>query len=398
MREISSLAEFDRLVGAGASSMAGWRLENLDLRDRSDQLRHLDPRGAILFGCELDPQIVPRLRTGGALLFPDLPGLPFEPYRVGLYEPQELYDAVVSGGDYPACMDARCYAWSRSQQPRQGVPDVVDTLAAALHDHAITDAVNEMLRPPDGGGRALSIVAVMGGHALHRDSPEYLAAARLGRTLAEHGTVVATGGGPGAMEAVNLGAWLAHQPEQTLTDAVAELAAVPTFTPSIQRWVTPALRLRSAHPAGPRITSLSVPTWYYGHEPPNVFAHGIAKYFSNALREDVLLHTATRGVIVLPGAAGTVQEIFQMSALSYYGLGTVVPLVLVGRPHWTGHLPVWPLLQQMADGRPMAAKIALADSPSDAVRRLRALAGEAPPATVPAGAQPARRTDPPGDR
>jgi predicted Rossmann-fold nucleotide-binding protein len=373
MREIDSIAEFDRLVAAGAESMAGWRLENLDLRARGDTLRRLDAHGLILFGCELDADVEAHLRAGGALLFPDLPGLPFEPYRVGLYEPQELYDAVVRGGDYPDCMDARCYAWARSQRPHRGVPDVADTLAASLHDHAITDAVTEALRPPDGTGPAQSIVAIMGGHALRRGTPGYLGAAQLGRELAGHGTVVATGGGPGAMEAANLGAWLAHEPEQVLVDAVTELAEVPGFEPSVQQWVLPALRVRSTHPAGPQVTSLSVPTWYYGHEPPNVFAHGIAKYFSNALREDVLLHTATRGVIVLPGAGGTVGEIFQMSVLSYYDLGSQVPLILVGQKYWTQTLPVWPLLQAMAAGRPMENRIALVDAPTQAVSTLRRL-------------------------
>lgn len=47
--------------------------------------------------------------------------------------------------------------------------------------------------------------------------------------------------------------------------------------------------------------SLSIPTWFYGHEPTNVFATEIAKYFSNALREDTLLHRCGGGVVFLPG-------------------------------------------------------------------------------------------------
>ena len=38
-------------------------------------------------------------------------------------------------------------------------------------------------------------------------------------------------------------------------------------------------------PAG-TARSLGIPTWFYGHEPPNVFCDGIGKYFSNAIRED----------------------------------------------------------------------------------------------------------------
>ena len=94
------------------------------------------------------------------------------------------------------------------------------------------------------------------------------------------------------------------------------------------------------------VASVSVPTWYFGHEPPNVFSSGIAKFFSNAIREDVLLRGATRGVIVLPGAAGTVQEIFQLVTGSILrrraGAGGAAR---AGRPGLlTFTLPVWLLL------------------------------------------------------
>jgi hypothetical protein len=40
------------------------------------------------------------------------------------------------------------------------------------------------------------------------------------------------------------------------------------------------------------VGSSPIPTWFYGYEPPDVFASAMAKYFSNALREDVLLRRA----------------------------------------------------------------------------------------------------------
>ena len=78
--------------------------------------------------------------------------------------------------------------------------------------------------------------------------------------------------------------------------------------------------------------SLGIPTWFYGHEPSNVFATAIAKYFRNALREAILLQICDAGIVFLPGAAGTVQEVFQDACENYYAAeASVAPMVLVGR-------------------------------------------------------------------
>jgi len=100
-----------------------------------------------------------------------------------------------------------------------------------------------------------------------------------------------------------------------------------------------------------------------------VFAEGIAKYFSNAVREDGLLARCSAGVIVLPGAAGTVQEVFQLCTRGYYAAPDAVlpPLVLVGVEQWTEVLPVWPLVHALGAGRPMGSAIHLVDEAREAV-------------------------------
>jgi predicted Rossmann-fold nucleotide-binding protein len=198
----------------------------------------------------------------------------------------------------------------------------------------------------------------MGGHAQRRDEPGYAAAAELGAGLARAGATVLTGGGPGAMEAANLGAYLSPWAE-ALTEALGLLAAVPGCSSSeggVDAWVGAALAVRRRWPAPAAGRSLGVPTWFYGHEPTNVFATGIAKYFANALREDTLLHRCRGGVVYLPGQAGTVQEVFQAVTENFYAADAhrVAPLVLLGRDYWRTTLPVWPLLTRLASGRPMA--------------------------------------------
>ena len=144
------------------------------------------------------------------------------------------------------------------------------------------------------------------------------------------------------------------------------LTAVPTSLPSIDAWARLALEVCKRYPEG---GGYGVPTWFYGHEPPNVFASAIAKYFSNALREDTLLELCGGGVLYLPGAAGTVQEIFQAATPAYYAPeGTrIPPLVLVGREYWTEILPAWPLLTALSAGRGMATAIHCVDTWSEAL-------------------------------
>ena len=54
-------------------------------------------------------------------------------------------------------------------------------------------------------------------------------------------------------------------------------------------------------PAWARHGGLAVPTWLYGHEPANLFAGRIAKYFSNAIREDTILRLARGGIVFAAG-------------------------------------------------------------------------------------------------
>ncbi len=275
--------------------------------------------------------------------------LPVDPYRRALYTAPELYDTAT----YADSLDARVYAWTREP------PDHDDTLARALHDHAVDEALGSWVE-----GRRL--VGVMGGHAIERGTSTYADTARLGAALGARFTV-ATGGGPGAMEAANLGARCSSDTD-LLDPALQRLAAVPSFRPSIDAWVDSARAVLAEDPGLPTgPDTLGVPTWFYGHEPPNVFATAIAKYVRNAQREAILLQICDAGIVFLPGAAGTVQEIFQDACENYYAdAATVAPMVLVGTAYWTSQLPAWPLLQALASGRPMAARLHLVDSVAEA--------------------------------
>ena len=357
--EIDSLGVLDAQLRS-ARSLRGWFVQSLDLTGRVPALLQRDPAGAVLLGCTLPPEAEEQLRRRGALVFPRLPDLPFDPYRSGLYQADSLYGT----GRYADSPDAAVYAWSRADASA-----LDHALAAALHDHAVTDALDDATAGLDPG----RVVGVMGGHALRRGEPAYAAAAELGAALARGGRTVLTGGGPGAMEAANLGAYLSPDPD-ALPAALALLASQPGYADGIDAWLGAASAVRERWPVERAGASLSIPTWFYGHEPTNVFATGIAKYFANALREDTLLHRCRGGIVYLPGQAGTVQEIFQAATENFYAAdpGTIAPMVLVGVDYWTTDLPAWPLLQQLAAGRLMASAVALVDTVAEAAALLLA--------------------------
>ncbi|MFD4587830.1 LOG family protein [Streptomyces sp. NPDC058434] len=366
-REIETLEEFDQVV-ARRGSLAGHRVQSVDLTGRTLALLSCDTTAATFLGCVMEPDATAKVRADGALVFPPIPDLPFDPYRGLLYTPDELFDGLADGG-YEATPDALAYDWFQLTKADR---DIYASMLRALHDDAVSDALDELLN-------GVPVVGVMGGHAMSRGTDEYAGAARLGRALARSGLTVATGGGPGAMEAANLGAYAAPHPDEMLDEALELLGKVPSFTPSVTDWAATAFEIRSRWPRGG--DSVGIPTWFYGHEPPNPFAGHIAKYFANATREDGLLARCNAGVVFLPGAAGTLQEIFDNATPNYYeSRGEPTPMVLVGRAHWTERLPAWPLLRSLAEGRAMETRIALVDSVDEAPGALARLAATARPA------------------
>jgi predicted Rossmann-fold nucleotide-binding protein len=363
--EIESLDELDALLAVGGS-LAGARLQGLDLAAREHALLRADVRGAVVLGGSLTDRLDAHLRAGGALVFPTVTGAPIDPYRSRLYTPEDLYQGLDHG--YGATPDWRAYSWWLDPASRS---DVFATMLRAVHDDSVSDALREALRHR-------RVVGVMGGHAVVRGSRTYRQAAVLGRALATTGALVLTGGGPGAMEAASLGARLHEQDATVLDEAIDVLATVPDFTPDVGAWASIGLKVRSAWPAPARTAAVGVPTWFYGHEPSTPLACCHAKLFSNAVREDLLLAGSTAGLVVLPGAAGTVQEVFQATTHNFYAPEEqVVPTVLVGVDHWTAQLPVWPLLQRLGEARPMGGHLHLVEHVEQAVAAL----ADAPPRT-----------------
>ncbi len=335
--EIETAADLRQYLSAG-TSLAGYTVQGVDLTGIGN-LKRVDLGGCVFLGCTFEDQAQEALiRKRGGWIFPTLGELPFEPYRKALYTVDELMDGYDAGG-YTATRDFSIYAHFHRGRHHPGGPTILQTLSQRLHDHAIDDALGEFLEDHRGRGA----VGIMGGHGTPRSDPTFAKVVRLAAALTRAGYLVITGGGPGTMEAGNLGAWLAHAPDGAIDEALSILAEADTFSgghkegsegfePAVSAYIATARRVvEQAAPAGGPGVSLAVPTWFYGHEPTNLFATAIAKYFDNSVREEGLLAVATAGVIYAPGAAGTMQEIFQDLTQNHYATyGSRSPMVLLG--------------------------------------------------------------------
>ena len=191
MNELETLEAFDAHLEVH-NSLVATACQALDLTERSWRLMEADVRGAFFLGCRVEPTVVEYLNNQCAFVFPAMDGLPFRPFRSTLYTAEELYESYAPGdhATYDLTPDALTYEW---HQRTDLDDDVVGTLAERIHDHAIDDALRQLLRSV-GSDR---VVAVMGGHGLARTDQIYREVARLGRSLTNAGFYVATGGGPG---------------------------------------------------------------------------------------------------------------------------------------------------------------------------------------------------------
>jgi hypothetical protein len=184
------------------------------------------------------------------------------------------------------------------------------------------------------------------------------------------------------MEAANLGAYFADRTADDLCTAIDLLAPAPDFMDH-DPYTAAALKVREAFPAPAaaaddvvgRLThgGLALPTWLYGHEPANLFAGQIGKYFSNAVREDTILRLSRGGIVFAPGWAGTVQEVFQAATKTFYRTdGPSGAFVFLGVEHWSA-LPVEALLRPLLARSPHGDQsdlIVVTDSMDEAMAAL----------------------------
>lgn len=362
---ITSKKEFNKLIQS-THDLRKKVIQNLNFTAENIDWESLKTQGTTFLGCDFKKDDAIYLISQGAFVYPKFRGYPFSPHRKKLYDWQELMEGYTEELD--ESVDLKIYNHFVKNKYN---PPMEEALAERIHDYGIDVALRNILDFDEFGMSERKVVGFMGGHSTKRGSEYYTKVALAAKRLSEKGYFVATGGGPGIMEAANLGAYFGNKSDENLMHAI-EILSDLNFTEENQRdyfaknYISQSKKVLELYPHGAE--NLAIPTWFYGHEPSNLFASYIAKYFSNSIREDTLLAICLHGIIYAPGSAGTTQEIFQEAAQNHYGtFGYYSPMVFLGKKRYVEDTSLYSVVHQLATGMPYKNLLYLTDDSELAV-------------------------------
>lgn len=356
IKEIKTLEAF-RKNGINTKNCT---FQGLDFTQIKVNWEMLDLENCCFFGCKLSKEDQLYLLGQGAHILSTPENLPYRPFRSELYSCTELMEGYSSEADNS--YDLKIY--NHFSEHRFN-PPMAEALWQRIHDHSIDEALRDLLQFDKSGMTQRKCVGFMGGHSTKRTDPFFRKMAHTAKMTAEADYLVVSGGGPGIMEASNLGAYFAGRTKRDLDDAIDLLCEAPHYTN--QGYHEKALEVIRKYPDGGE--SLAIPTWFYGHEPSNLFSSKIAKYFSNSIREDTLLAVCLYGIVYAPGSAGTTQEVFQEATQNHYGtFNYYSPMVFLGIERYEVQTLIYPLLRQLAWGKEYFDMLYLTDEPEEVVK------------------------------
>ena len=144
--------------------------------------------------------------------------VPYDVTRKTLYCAHDLYEGYnpLVDESFNTCFDSKVYHHFVSTGKQRS--DAKEKLARTLHDHGVYTALDDFFKDHD----QQQCVGIMGGHAMLRTDNMYRQIVFLCKRLTELGFCLLSGGGPGAMEATHLGAWMAGRTEEEFNGRAAE--------------------------------------------------------------------------------------------------------------------------------------------------------------------------------
>lgn len=357
MKEIDTYEQFfDHAFDLTEGVIRGLDFTTIGINWKAYQLKD-----ACFLQCRFNPEDVAILLEAGAFVLSSPEDLPYHPFRKDLYNWQELLQ-VEDGDDTKDLQIYRHFSRNRFN------PGMQEALWQRIHDFAIDTALDRILDRDENGASPLKCVAVMGGHSIERTHPAYRKVSLLCQQLTKQGYFIASGGGPGIMEAANMGACLAKYEQDAVYDSISMMKQAPHY--AADGFIEASISVLEKYPE--HTENLAIPTWFYGHEPSNVFASHIAKYFSNSIREDTLLAIALHGIIFAPGSAGTTQEIFMDAAQNHYGTYNYYsPMIFLDKKHYEHDTMIYPILKKLSWGKAYADLLFVSDEIDEIIQFIR---------------------------
>lgn len=347
-KEIHSLEE---LLENGYQ-LSNSTVQNIDFTASTINWHGLELKNTVFLGCKLRKEDKISIIEKGAVIFPKIQNLVYNPYRSSLYTWQELYQET----DSKKSTDLEIYEHFSTHKYS---PSMMEALCQRIHDNSIDDALRDYIKPDSNGNYKVKSIGIMGGHSTLRTDHFFLEVAKSAQTLTQNGYLIISGGGPGTMEAANLGAYMAKYDQEDLINAVNILMEAPHYTDD--QFHARAVEVLHKYPNATE--SLAIPTWFYGHEPSNLFASHIAKYFSNSIREDTLLAICIHGILFAPGSAGTTQEIFMDAAQNHYTtFDYISPMIFLGKERYTEETNLFETIKQLSKEKKYGKLVHLVDS------------------------------------
>ncbi len=173
-------------------------------------------------------------------------------------------------------------------------------------------------------------VSVFGSTHIGRDDPAYTMAEQIGRLLAKHGYAVITGGGPGAMEAANKGAYEAGGVSVGLNIELPQQQA------------------------------------------PNRYLTNLVNFQHFFVRK-VMFVKHSIAFVILPGGFGTLDELFESITLIQTRKIKPFPVILTDDDYWRG-LQEWLRDPVMSEGKISPDDLALlkvAHSPEEVIQVIK---------------------------
>lgn len=199
-KEIENIESLRTILEAGGT-LRHYAFQGIDFTPFMDTAIRCRYSDCLFLGGSGVEDLKPRM-DDKCLVYPPFKDLPFRVFRNSLYNASSLYAGYRLGepDSYKDSFDYKVYEHYLAAGKQTG--DIKETLARILHDHSMNDGVDDFLAAFD----EKSVVGIMGGHGLSRRDDSYRKVVYISKKLTESGSIMVSGGGPGAMEATHLGA------------------------------------------------------------------------------------------------------------------------------------------------------------------------------------------------